>query len=279
MNDNKKVTIGACVMVHNMAPLINSCIKSLHWTDGIFIFDDHSTDGSLEIAQKYSNVPIKFEVSSMNNLAFQKGEAETRNYIIDRAFQEFNANIMVIVDADELLSSLIKPKIIELCDDDSSDSIAFSTWHLYDEQKYLHFWETKINKIDMVDPHTRVIKLGKHFTPLFDDGSHPILEATPATKCFHGPYHFHLKYYNRSTFPNYSIYFLPERPTASDVTPYLRKLPFELPKDIAAALSIIDWDKMPYYKETPHHMLQRVKLSNPNEALIHPKDKKTYEQT
>jgi hypothetical protein len=30
---------------------------------------------------------------------------------------------------------------------------------------------------------------------------------------------------------------------------------------------------MPFYKETPHHALQRVKFADPSEALIHPKDK------
>lgn len=273
MKDNNQLKIGACIMVHNMAPFIGACIKSLQWVDEIFIFDDHSTDGSLETAQRYSSIPIKFERSSANDVAFRKGELESRNYILSRAFQELNVDVMVIIDADEMLSSHIKPKIIDLFNNSTTDSIAFSIWHLYDEKRYLHFWETTINGVKMVDPHTRIVKPGKRFTPLFDDGSHPILKATPATKCLHGPYHFHLKYHRRSKFPNYSLYFLPERPTLSDVAPYLRELPFELPEDIKSALSVIDWDKMPFYKETPHHALQRVKFADPSEALIHPKDK------
>jgi len=264
-------------MVHNMAPLIGACVKSLQWADEIFIFNDHSTDKSLEIARQYSKVPIKFEYSRANNVVFKKGELEGRNYILDRAFQKLGVEVMIILDADELLSSLIKPKIIDLLNNTSADSIAFSTWHLYDERRYIHFWETKINGVNMIDPHTRIIKSGKRFTPLFKDGSHPILEATPNTRCFHGPYHFHLKYHQKSTFPNYSVYFLPERPTISDVAPYLRELPFELPKDIIEALLVIDWNRMPYYKETPHHVLHRVKFADPSEALIHPKDKKIYE--
>lgn len=260
-------------MVHDMAPLIGACVKSLQWTDGIFIFDDHSTDRSLEIARQYSNVPIRFERSSTNDVAFKKGELESRNYILSRAFRELNADVMVIIDADEMLSSLVKPRIVELLNDSSADSIAFSTWHLYNEKQYLHFWEANINGVSMIDPHTRIVKPGKQFTPLFEDGSHPILEATPGTRCFHGPYHFHLKYHHRSKFPNYSIYFLPERPAASDVAPHLRELPFELPEDITVALSVIDWDNMPYYKETPHHVLRRIKFTDPDEALIHPKYK------
>ena len=272
MNE-KKLKIGACIMVHNMAPLIGACVKSLQWVDGIFIFDDHSTDGSLEVARRHSNIPIKFEQSSANDVAFKTGELKSRNYVLGQAFQELGADVMVIVDADEMLSLLIKPKIIEIFNDSFAYSIMFSTWHLYDEQRYLHFWETTVNKVKMIDPHTRIIKPGKRFTPLFDDGSHPILEAASTTQCLHGPYHFHLKYHHRNTFPNYSIYFLPERPTASDVAPHIRELPFKLPEDIRSALSVIDWDKMPYYKETPHHALQRIKFTDPSETLIHPKDK------
>jgi glycosyltransferase involved in cell wall biosynthesis len=272
MNE-KKLKIGACIMVHNMAPLIGACIKSLQWVDGVFIFDDHSTDGSIKVAKKYSKVPIKIEKSSTGSLAFEEGELQSRNYILEQAFKKLGADVMVIVDADEMLSSIIKPKIIEIFSDSSIDSIMFSTWHLYDEQKYLHFWETTVNGVKMIDPHTRVVRTGKRFTPLFNDGSHPILEATTATKCLHGPYHFHLKYHYRSTLPNYSIYFLPERPTSSNVAPYLRKLPFKLPKDIASAMLVVDWDKMPFYKETPHHTIQRVKFTDPSEALIHPKDR------
>ena len=125
----------------------------------------------------------------------------------------------------------------------------------------------------MIDPHTRIIKKGRHFIPLFENGSHPILEPTKNTVCFHGPYHFHLKYHYKSTFPNYSIYFLPERLKREDVLPYLRPLPFELPNDVRSAISLVDWDSLPPYKETPHHSSERVKFTNPSEALIHPKDK------
>jgi glycosyltransferase involved in cell wall biosynthesis len=59
MRNDSQLKIGACIMVHNMAPFIGACVKSLQWVDDIFIFDDRSTDGSLETAQQYSSVPIK----------------------------------------------------------------------------------------------------------------------------------------------------------------------------------------------------------------------------
>lgn len=260
-------------MVHNMAPFIGACIKSLQWVDSIFIFDDHSTDGGVEVAREYSTVPIFSEKSQASSPAFLGGELRTRNYVLVQAFKELKTDLMVVIDADEMLSSNIRPKIIETFSDPAIDSMMFSIWHLYDSHQYLHFWETTVNGVRMIDPHTRVIKRGKHFTPLFEDGSHPTLEPTIATKCLNGPHHFHLKYHYKSTLPNYSLYFLPERPTESDIRPYLRELPFELPKDVDAALSIIDWGKMPFYNETPHYAIRRVNFSDHKEALIHPKDK------
>lgn len=272
--NNKDLKIGACIMVHNMAPFIKACVQSLQWTDGIFIYDDHSTDKSIEAAQEQSEIPIKFERSKNKGLAFKRGELKTRNYVIDRAFEELNTDVLLIADADEVFSSALRPKIVESFMNPDTDGVAFSIWHLYDEKRYLHFWETEINGVHMVDPHTRVIKRGRRFTQLFKDGSHPILEPTNDTACLHGPYHFHLKYYHKSTLPNYSIYFLPERLTKRDVLPYLRKLLFELPIDVKSAILLIHWEDLPLYEKTPHHPLKRVEFANPKEALIHPKDKK-----
>ncbi len=272
MNSDQK-KIGACVMVHNMTPFLPACIKSLSWVDGIFLYDDHSTDGSLEIAKNSATCPIYCEESKSNDVAFMEGELKIRNYVIDRAFEVLGVDIMIILDADEMLSEKIKPEIIKVLNDDNLDSICFSIWHLYDKERYIHFWETIINGVDLIDPHTRIIKNGKRFTPLFEDGSHPTIEPTPKTHCIRGPYHFHLKYFKKSTLPNYSLFFLPERITEVDVKPYLRNLPFTLPDDINQALELVNWEDLPIYKETPHYNNKRVVFLDPTEALIHPKDK------
>ena len=97
-------------MVHNMAPLIGACVQSLQWTDGIFIYDDHSTDGSVEVALSQSTIPIKVEYSKKMDVAFKSGELETRNHVIDRAFEELGVDVLVIADADELFSSSLRQK-------------------------------------------------------------------------------------------------------------------------------------------------------------------------
>ena len=208
-----KLRIGACIMVHNMAPFIKACVESLQWIDGIFVYDDHSNDKSLEIAIKQSKIPLRYEISKESDVAFNVGEMKTRNHVIKRAFEELDVDVLIIADADELFSSTLKKEIISSFKDSEVDSVVFSTWHLYDDRRYLHFWETRINGMDFVDPHTRVIRRGKTFTSLFKEGSHPIIKTNDKTKYLQGPYHFHLKYHKNSTLPNYSISFLPKKIT------------------------------------------------------------------
>ena len=259
-------------MVHNMAPFIRACIESLQWVDSIFIYDDHSTDKSLELALKQSRIPIEYELSNSPDLAFNTSEMNIRNHIIKEAFRKLKVDVLIIADADELFSEELKKVIIENFKDPQVDSLMFSTWHMYDENRYLHFWETKINSKLFVDPHTRVIRNGRRFTPLFGDGSHPIIKATDKTRYLDGFYHFHLKYHKKSGLPNYSLNFLPKHITEKAAAPYIRSLPLELSKNVKHALKLVKWNQLKSYKETPHYDGKRVKLTYPAQALIHPKD-------
>ena len=270
--NGERMKLAACVMVHNMALTIGACIQSLHWTDGIMLFDDHSTDGSIGFAQSRARNRLEVERSQLPDLAFRVGELSVRNRIIDSTFAMFGADVVIVVDADELVSAELRPVIERVFADRRVDSLAFTTWHLFDERRYLHFWPTNINGVAMLDPHTRVIRNArKRFVPLFPDGSHPILEATATTACVHGPFHFHLKYHKNSHLPNYSLPFLPEWISESDATPLLRMLPFALPDDVAEAISSIEWQRFRRYDATPHYgETRRVDLS---EARIHPRDR------
>ena len=262
----------AAILGYNMDPFMAACIESLSWVDGIYYYDDGSTDKSIDTAKKHAKAPLVVEVNKSNIRAFEKGELEIRNYVIDRAFASLNCEALIIIDVDELVSSDLKKVMESEFADPDIDSIMFSTWHLYSEEEYFHIWETTENGVAMVDPHTRVIKKGKYFTKLFENGSHPILQSTEATKCFHRPYHFHLKYFSKSKYPNYSMFFLSEKLTESEVKPYLRKLPFSLPQDILNALSFVKWEGMKERITTPHHEIKRKKFSDPQDALIHPKN-------
>lgn len=253
MLNTKSINIGAAIMVRNMAPTIKATVYSLSWTDGIYIYDDGSTDNSSEIAASFSKAPIFVEKSSDSRSAFDRGEAKIRNYIILRAFEKLKVDVLIIIDADELMSANVKRIIKRIFSKNQYDSAALSMWHLYDKQSYLHFWATKRGNIPLLDPHTRIIIKGRYFEDIFEDGSHPAIIATEKTVFLNGPHHFHLKYFCKSPYPNFALDFLPKYPTLESIKPYLRRIPFELPNDVRAAINLVKWDVLkkmdtPYYK-------------------------------
>lgn len=268
--------IGACIMVHNMEDVISATIISLSsLVDGIYIYDDGCTDRTIEIAKKFSKVPLYVETNNSDSRAFFTGELETRNYILDRSFEVLKSDVMICADADEMFSSSLREIILSKMSGEKYDSICFSIWHLYDKERYFHIWQTKINGVQMIDPHTRVLKKGKKYTQLFEDGSHPIIHPTERTFCIDGPYHFHLKYYKYSPYPNHAFNFLPKWIKENDAVPFLKKLPFKLPLLLTKSIDSVDWLNLSR-KETDYYDAynsNRIILLDPSEALIHPKDK------
>lgn len=267
--------IGVAIMVKNTEIFMKSLMLNLSWVDGIYLYDDNSSDKTVKVAKKYVQTLLIIEQSISKTPIFDRGEMVIRNYIIRTAFERLNCDILILIDGDELISYSLKDLIIEKMSDDRYDSICFTTWHLYSEKQYLHFWKTKINSIDLIDPHTRIIKKNKKFEKLFDDGSHPIINPTSKTYCTNGAFHFHLKYYKLSPYPNYALYFLPERITEKDLFYYIKEIPFKLPNEIKIALEKIDWAKYDqlntdYYK---YYKSERKLSASVEENLIHPKDK------
>ncbi len=267
--------IGVATMMKDTEIFMEALMSNLSWVDGIYLYDDNSSDKTIELAKKYAQAPLIIERGVSEKPVFSRGEMMVRNYVVDKAFEKLDCDVLILIDGDELISSSLKDLIIKKMSNDDYDSICFTTWHLYDEDKYLHFWETKINNVDLVDPHTRVIKKNKRFEKLFADGSHPIINPTKKTYCANGAFHFHLKYYKLSPYPNYALHFLPERITEKDLYHYIKKLPFKLPAEVKDALQKIDWTKhnkldTDYYK---YYKSERKLSASVEENLIHPKDK------
>lgn len=269
----KPLKIGIAIMVHNMEDLIPACISSANWADGIYIFDDHCTDKTIMYIKKHCTTILIVEPSPFKTIAFEHGELETRNYIIERAFERLGVDVLVLLDADELLADTIRPVIESAFSSENIDTVAFNTWHLYTTKKYIHIWETSINSIRMVDPHIRVISRNIRFHARYSNGSHPGIKFTERTLCLHGAYHFHMKYMKKLHLPNYSFHFLPKYFTENDVRPFLRGLPFTLPNDVQKSLSLIQKPKN-NNAEYAHHEEIRTTLIKPEEALIHPRDRK-----
>lgn len=268
----KDLKIGAAIMVNNMEKTISSCITSANWTDGVYVFDDHCEDNSIELVKKYSRTNLEIEKSPFEKTAFENGELETRNYVIKKAFEILKVDALILLDADEMISNILKPVIISAFSNENINTIAFNIWHLYTNKKYIHLWETCINNIFMVDPHIRVIKRGVEFQSRYSDGSHPGIKFTEKTLCLNGAYHFHLKYLKKLGLPNYSFHFLPKFINDKDVKPLLRDLNFTLPSDIKNGFKLLK--KMNATKDFQHHREMRIALKDYSEALIHPRDRK-----
>jgi hypothetical protein len=267
--------IGAAMMVRNASLFIGAVVQALSWVDCLYIYDDNSSDGTRQLARANAHMPLHLEQSENSLPAFAHGERESRNYVLERAFEMCNCDALVLVDSDEMLSAALRPLIVETFRDPKLDSVCFSTWHIYDDMSYIHFWETHMNGVYLIDPHIRVIRRGKYFEAGSPDGSHPFIRTTDFTRCIHGPYHYHLKYHSRSPYPNYALNFLPKRPTRSDVAPYLRKLPEPIPADIRKALSQVQWDSFgPLETDYYTSYEGRRQILSPDQALVHPRDLK-----
>ncbi len=265
--------IGVAIMVNNMEDVVSSCISSVNWTNGIYIFNDHCTDKTIDLIRENCKTKLIIENSPFDKTAFEHSELKTRNYIIQNAFLKLGVDALILLDADELISDIIKPVIISAFSNEKIDRIAFNIWHLFDEKRYFHIWETCINNIYMVDPHIRIIKKGVLFQPRYSDGSHPGIKFTENTLCVNGAYHFHMKYMKKLKLPNYSFYFLPKYIKDKDAKPFLRKINFSLPVDIKKSLKLLATNNTKLV-ELKHHSEIRTKLDNISDALIHPRDKK-----
>lgn len=232
--------IGAAIVARDMEATIGATIQSLEWADGVYLLDDNSTDQTVAAAKRAASIPVIVERSPFEDTLFDRDECRVRNYAIDRAFAELKSDYLVSIDADELLSELLKSHIVnmEKC---KQTTLSMTIWHLFDRERYLHFWETRQGGISMIDPHTRVFSRGFHFEDIFPDRKHPAVKAGRDTRFLHGPHHFHLKYFRSSPYRNKCLKFLPPEWDEGDARPYLRRLPFDLPLDIRGSLDRIGW--------------------------------------
>src|ERR1700733_11036933 len=228
-------------MARNASFFIAPVIRSLSWVDSLYLYDDQSSDNTASIARHSTERPFVIERGLAQQPAFARGELAARNYVVQRAFDECNCDVLLLVDSDELFSSSLRSIILETFADPHLDSLCVSSWHLYTTRQYIHCWETHMNGVYMVDPHIRVIRPGRVFEASYSDGSHPYIRTTDFTHCIHGPHHYHLKYFHQSPFPNYALNFLPKYPCRADVRPFLRTLPHRLSHDVRHHLKEVPW--------------------------------------
>jgi hypothetical protein len=258
--------IGAVILAHNMAPSISATVASLNWSDGIFLFDDHSCDDTVERARRSAKVPLVVEASLFPELAFSFGELTVRTHICRRAFETLGVDVVCVVDADEMLLGEIR-SIVEQKIREGYSAISMSTWHLVDSQTYLRFRETTINGMLQVDPHVRIFTPKRSYSPLVEGESHPIVLADTETWHTHGPHHFHLKYLRGSPYRNSSLANLPEKLGTTDLGHFLAPIPFQIPESVADALDRLGWSSEADSGPRPRHGVHRLLVSRRETCL------------
>ena len=263
-------------MVRNMRCTVGAAVASIsRIAHSIYLLDDNSTDDSAAVAVAHSTVPIAVAKADDTNCAFARGELGVRNSMLEAAFDRLDCDVLVLCDADEMFSPLTKTLIAAVMDhDDSWDSICIPIYHLYGPDTYFHLWRTTFNGVTMIDPHVRIVRRGVKYQALFEDGSHPTIHPTSTTFCCPGPYHYHLKYFHRAPFPNYTFDFLPRYFSSEEAQPYLRPLDHSLDESLQNLIQGVNW---PTSKEDAGYYStygeRRNLTQSIEQALIHPRDR------
>ncbi|MRR14508.1 glycosyltransferase family 2 protein [archaeon] len=101
MVDRPRRALSVLIPCFNEEKNIEECLKSVSWADEIFVVDSFSTDGTLDIARKYTDRIVQHEYI---NSAAQK------NWAIPQALHDW----ILIVDCDERVTPGLKNEIISI---------------------------------------------------------------------------------------------------------------------------------------------------------------------
>ncbi len=93
-----KITV--IVPTGNRRDVIEDCLKSVRWADEVIVIDSFSTDGTLEIANRYADMILQ------NEYGFS---AKQKNWAIPQAANEW----ILLVDTDERVTENLKEEIIQ----------------------------------------------------------------------------------------------------------------------------------------------------------------------
>lgn len=105
--------ISVIVLTKNEESMIKTCLESLKWADEIVIYDNGSTDKTLDIARKYTDKIYKYleqDFATLRNLAFEKTKGDWVFY----------------VDADERVLKPLKEEISGIIQNTTKSAYAVS---------------------------------------------------------------------------------------------------------------------------------------------------------
>lgn len=162
------VKISVIILTKNSQKYICQCLDALQLFDEIIIIDNGSTDGTLTMAQKYSNVKI-YETAFI-------GFGPLKNMAIGYTRNEW----VLSVDSDEIFSELLVNEILNLTLDNhciysilrdnyyNQKHIIGCGWQndyvlrLFNK-KITHFNNNQVHESLIIKPHLKVKKLTQRF--------------------------------------------------------------------------------------------------------------------
>ncbi len=118
-------TISALIITFNEESNIERCLQSIKWVDDIVIVDSFSSDNTISVGKKYTN-----------NIYFKKFESNfslIRNFGIDKVKNEW----ILVLDADEYLSTFAETIIRKLISNNNADGYLFPRRNYVNKNIYL----------------------------------------------------------------------------------------------------------------------------------------------
>ncbi len=150
MTKNKKISVAICAF--NEEENIERCLKSLKWVDEIVVVDPGSTDKTSSVAGKYTD-----KIFTHKNPGFVE---PLRNFSIQKTTGEF----VLVIDADEEISSTLAKKLREIAENNSADIVKIP-------RKNFIFGKWMQASMWWPDYHVRFFKKGK---VVWGDGIHSV---------------------------------------------------------------------------------------------------------
>jgi len=238
--------IVAASIVRNSRKFIRTMIESVRWVDQIIVCDDHSNDETKKIINNLSKSIINLTLVSPfwqgTMMNYQKNgnrdisrELRIRNEFLKMIFEKFHPSVVVLIDADEIMSITLLKYIKDILGNGNYDSIALGCIHVYDKKNYIHVYETTWNGVKMIDPHVRVLTKYKQYQRgEYQNVPDCFIKPDHNTLCLDVPCHYHLKYIKSLKKINYSFRFLPKNVDNKILKKekYLRTYRFPFPDDL-----------------------------------------------
>jgi len=99
------MTLSAIILARNEEKMIGMCLKTLSWVNEILVIDDHSTDKTVSISEKYGATVINGTGNFAGNRNLGKEVAKSDWLLYVDADERVSKSL-----ADEILNALKKPK-------------------------------------------------------------------------------------------------------------------------------------------------------------------------